>query len=171
MNIAQNQITGDKTIAEWNLLWIRVPNGLKCHQSHLTEDVGLYHFTLNDRSKALGTGAGKKGGIAKRLSDFIRFSWSGRSHSAGRRIYEHRDQLETWVLITGSGPYARRIARLLKAAMTAIHQPDWNASRPRSVSKTKAKVRRWRSAVVAQPTPGPTTLPRAAMPGATQPPA
>jgi hypothetical protein len=33
---------GGKTIEEWNQLWVRVPEGLKRHQSHLTQRVGLY---------------------------------------------------------------------------------------------------------------------------------
>jgi hypothetical protein len=107
----------------------------------------------------LGTGTDTKGGIAKRLSDFIRLGWSGRSHHAGQRIFEHRDQLEVWVLITGSGPYARKIARLLKAPMMGIHQPDWNVTTACSVAKSKAKAGR-RSAVPATPVPRTETLPK-----------
>lgn len=135
----QTPLIGGKTVEEWNQSWVRVPGGLERHQSHLTQEVGLYHYTLKGQSKALGTGTDKKGGIAKRLSDFIRLGWGGRNHYAGQRIFEHREKLEVWVLITGSGPYARKIARLLKAPMMAIRLPAWNAPRPRSVAKANAR--------------------------------
>ena len=147
----QTPLIGGKTAKEWDLSWVRVPSGLEQHQSQLTEEVGLYRYTLNGRTMALGTGTDKKGGIAKRLSDFIRLGWSGRYHHAGQLIFGHRDRLEAWVLITGSGPYARKVARLLKASMMALHQPAWNAPTPCSVAKAKA--RRQRSAVKATPAP------------------
>ena len=163
-------LIGGKTIQEWNQCGVRVPDGLKRHQSHLTEEVGLYHYTLKGQSRALGTGTDKKGGIAKRLSDFIRLGWGGRNHHAGQRIFAHRDQLEVWVLITGSGPNARKIARLLKAPLLALHQPAWNVPSPRSVSTAKAKARRRRLAVTATPVPRTYTLPKPAEAGtATQP--
>ncbi|WP_425993098.1 hypothetical protein [Brevundimonas sp. TWP2-3-2] len=163
----QSPLIGGKTVEEWNQLWVRVPGGLKGHQSQLTDEVGLYHYTLSRRSKALGRGTDKKGGIAKRLSDFIRLGWSGRSHHVGRLIFEHRDRLEVWVLITGSGPYARELARLLKAPMVALHQPDWNVRNPRSVAKSKA--RRLRPAVKATPVPAIYRLPKPGEAGTTQP--
>lgn len=156
----QTPLFGGKPVEEWDLSWVRVPGGLEQHQSQLTEEVGLYRYTLNGRSMALGTGTDKKGGIAKRLSDFIRLGWSGRSHHAGQLIFEHRDRLEVWVLITGSGPYARKIARLLKAPMVALHQPAWNVPGTRSVAQAKGKARRRRSAVKAIPVPRPYMLPK-----------
>lgn len=133
---------GGKTIEEWNQEWVRVPDGLKHHQSQLTYVVGLYRYRLHSQDMALGTGTDSKGGIAKRLSDFIRPGWSGRSHHAGQLIFEHRKKLELWVLITGSGPAARSVARRLKAPMEAFHQPAWNAPNPNSETKRKAKPRR-----------------------------
>ncbi|WP_396594851.1 hypothetical protein [Brevundimonas sp. R86498] len=163
----QTPLFGGKPVEEWDLSWVRVPGGLERHQSQLTEEVGLYRYTLNGRSMALGTGTDKKGGIAKRLSDFIRLGWSGRYHHAGQLIFGHRDRLEVWVLITGSGPYARKIARLLKAPMMALHQPAWNA--PDTSSVAKAKARRRRSAVKATPVPRPYMLPKPREAGTTQP--
>ena len=133
---------GGKTIEEWNQEWVRVPDGLKHHQPQLTDVVGLYRYRLHSQDMALGTGTDSKGGIAKRLSDFIRPGWSGRSHHAGQLIFEHRKKLELWVLITGSGLAARSVARRLKAPMEAFHQPAWNDPNPSSESKLKAKPRR-----------------------------
>lgn len=116
-----------KTLEEWNLQWVRVPNGLRQHQAHLTEDVGLYRYLLDGQTMALGTGTDSKGGIAKRLSDMIRPSWSGRDHHAGQLIYAHRNRLTVEVLLTGAGRYAQAIARRLKGPMVNLHQPVWNA--------------------------------------------
>lgn len=153
----QTPLFGEKTFEDWNQSWFLVPGGLQCHQSDLTEEVGLYHYTQNGQSMALGTGTDKTGGLAKRPSDFIRPSSSGRNHHAGRLIFEHRKQLELWVLITGSGRQAREIARRLKEPMMAFHQPAWNVPNPSSVAKAKVKVKAkpQRSPSTALPPPGP----------------
>jgi hypothetical protein len=132
-------LIGGKPMEEWGRLWVRVPNGLKQHQSDLTGEVGLYRYILNGQTMALGTGTDRKGGIAKRLSDFIRSGWSGRDHHAGQLIFKHRDQLVVEVLLTGSGQQARAIARRLKAPMMLLHQPPWNPPRGASSSAGKAK--------------------------------
>jgi len=44
---------GGKTLEEWNLQWVRVRHGLKQHQAHLTEEVGLYRYLLDDQTMAL----------------------------------------------------------------------------------------------------------------------
>lgn len=129
---------GGKALEEWNLQWVRVPHGLKQHQAHLTEEVGLYRYLLNGQTMALGVGTDSKGGIAKRLSDMIRPSWSGRKHHAGQLIYAHRNQLTVEVLLTGSGRNAPAIARRLKEPMMALHQPVWNVPNPAEPSQRNA---------------------------------
>lgn len=119
-------LIGGKTIDEWDQLWVPVPNGLRQHQSHLTEAVGLYRYILNRQTMALGTGTDSKGGIAKRLSDMIRPSWSGRDHHLGKLVYDNRRRLAVEVLLTGSGHEAQAIARKLKVPMVNLHQPSWN---------------------------------------------
>jgi len=119
-------VIGGKTIEEWEGRWIQVPLGLLRHQPHLREVVGLYRYKLNGQVVALGTGTDSKGGIAKRLSDFIRSGWSGRDHHAGQLIYAHRHQLVVEVLIAGSGPQAQAIARQLRDPMVELHSPPWN---------------------------------------------
>lgn len=130
---------GGKTLEEWNQQWVRVPHGLKQHQAHLTEEVGLYRYLLDEQTMALGSGMDSKGGIAKRLSDMIRPSWSGRDHHAGRLIYAHRNRLTVEVLLTGSGRQAQAIARRLKKPMVELHQPVWNA--PNTAPPSRRDVR------------------------------
>ena len=133
------QIDG-KTLEEWNLQWVRVPNGLRQHQAQLTEEVGLYRYLLDGQTMALGAGTDSKGGIAKRLSDMIRPSWSGRDHHAGQLVYAHRDQLTVEVLLTGAGRQAQAIARRLRGPMITLHQPVWNVPNPAAPSQRDARM-------------------------------
>lgn len=104
---------------------IRVSGGLKEYQPDLRYKVGLYRVLLNGVVMAIGTGTDKGGGLAKRLSDFFRPSWSGRDHYIGRQIHEYRDRLVVEVLIVGSDKEAREIARALKKPIVHHHRPEW----------------------------------------------
>lgn len=131
---------GGKALEEWDLQWVHVPFGLKQHQSHLTEEVGLYRYLLNGQTMVLGTGTDSKGGIAKRLSDMIRPSWSGRNHHAGQLVYAHRNRLTVEVLLTGSGRQAQTIARRLRRPMIALHQPVWNVPNTAAPTRREARI-------------------------------
>ena len=126
MKKVQSPLIGGQFIQEWDGNWIKVPGGLMHHQSYLRDSVGLYRLRLNCRIVALGTGTDKKGGLAKRLSDFRRPSPSGRDHHAGRLIYDHLDQLDVEVLITGKR-HQPETARQLKWPMILRHRPAWTA--------------------------------------------
>ena len=132
---------GDSTIDEWDADWVALKGGLRERHHQLDGLLGLYRLTLNGRDVAIGTGIDIRQGMPKRLYDFHRPSRSGRDHHAGRLIYEHRDQLEVQVLITGDGRQAQRIAGQLKAAMLERHKPVWSIARsPRPSTKGTAKV-------------------------------
>lgn len=118
-----------KTIEEWEPGWKAVPDGLKYHQPDLNSVVGLYRYLLDLDVVALGTGIDMSGGIAKRLSDFIRPGDSGRDHHAGRLIHENRHLLKVEVLITGSGRSAQDIALQLLNPMLEFHRPAWTIYR------------------------------------------
>ena len=116
-----------KTIEEWDRAWKPVDSGLKEYQPKLRRAVGLVRYLEAGRIMFIGTGTDKSGGIAKRLSDFIRDGDSGRRHYAGQLIYEHRHILRAEVLITGHGLAAQENGRDLKTPMVRLHQPPWNA--------------------------------------------
>ena len=126
MKNAKSPLIGGQFIQEWDRKWVKVPGGLRHHQSHLRAKVGLYRLTLNGRIVAIGTGTDKKGGLAKRLSDFRRPSPSGRSYHTGRLIYDHLDQLDVEVLITGKR-HQPETGRQLKWPMILRHRPAWTA--------------------------------------------
>ena len=128
-NKAEPKLIGGRTVEEWDRMWVKVPEGLTRHQSHLRASVGLYRLILKGQTVVIGTGTDKGGGLAKRLSDFRRPSPSGRNHHAGRLIHEHLNLLEVEVLITG-GRYEPQAARRLRRPMIARHHPAWTAPSP-----------------------------------------
>lgn len=134
MKNAKSPLIGGQFIQEWDTKWVKVPGGLKRHQSHLRDSVGLYRLRLNGRDVAIGTGTDKHGGLAKRLSDFRRPSASGRNHHAGRLIYENLDQIEVEVLIMGKR-HQPETARQLKWPMILRHRPAWTAPHGQYVPK------------------------------------
>ena len=80
MKTNEPRLHDGKTLIEWDRLWVRVPDGLKEYQPDLRSKAGLYRVLQNGMVMAIGTGTDKGGGLAKRLSDFFRPSWSGRNH-------------------------------------------------------------------------------------------
>jgi hypothetical protein len=120
-------LVGGKTVAEWDLLWRPVKDGLKRVQPSLRHKVGLYRILYKGQVVALGGGTDKSGGLAKRLSDFFRPSPSGRQHYAGQLINSNLSSLEVEVLIIGADRLAREIARQLKGPMIRFHRPAWSA--------------------------------------------
>lgn len=128
MTTTDAPLYGEKTLPEWDRLWVRVPNGLKDYQPKLRHRLGLIRATLNGRVMYIGTGVDRDGGIAKRLSDFIRDSPSGRNHYAGQMIYENRDILQIDVIYTGKGFNGQNLAEALKAPMIRHHRPEWNVA-------------------------------------------
>lgn len=128
MTTTDAPLYGEKTLPEWDRLWVRVPNGLKEYQPKLRHKLGLIRATLNGRVMYIGTGCDLGGGIAKRLSDFIRDSPSGRNHYAAQKINENRDILDVDVIYTGKSFDGQELARALKTPMIHLHDPEWNVS-------------------------------------------
>jgi hypothetical protein len=109
-------------------LWTPVPGGLRHYHPELRDEVGLYRVLLGRQITALGTGVGRQGGLAKRLSDYRRPSSSGRRHYAGQLIHERLDDLRVEVLITGADAQAREVALRLKPHMLWRHRPVWTVT-------------------------------------------
>ena len=135
---------GDSTIDDWEVEWTHLNGGLRQRHHELDGLLGLFRLTLNGQDVFIGTGIDIKDGLPKRLYDFHRQSDSGRDHHAGRLIYQHRDQVEVQVLITGTDREAQRIARQLKRAMVERHRPAWNAPVPVRAKKATKPSRKAR---------------------------
>jgi hypothetical protein len=130
----------DSNIDEGDADWVALKGGLRQRHHELDGLLGLYRLTLNGQDMAIGTGIDIKQGIPKRLYDFHRPSSSGRNHHAGQLIFQHRDQLEVQVLITGTDRQGQRIARQLKTVMLERLKPAWNPARtPRPSAQDKAR--------------------------------
>jgi len=128
MTTVKPPLFGGKTIEEWDLDWKAVEDGLRHYQPQLRRSFGLYRISWGRQIMAMGTGTDKDGGLAKRLSDFRRPSWSASNHYAGRLIRAHRCDLTVEVLIIGSDQRAREIAQQLKTPMIRRHKPVWTGS-------------------------------------------
>ncbi|MFA4950040.1 hypothetical protein [Brevundimonas sp.] len=117
----------DLALSEREAQWRKVPGGLRLAQRNLRDQIGLYRIRYRGEVAVVGVATDKKGGLAKRFSDFTRPSPSGRNHHAGRLIYEHRNEVELEVLITGDRHSSPDDAKRLKAPMIELHKPIWTA--------------------------------------------
>ena len=109
MQNIESLLVGGKSIENWDRLWSTVEGGFRHYHPELRPVVGLYRVWFKGQIVVIGTGTDKAGGLAKRLSDFIRPSPSARKYRAGSRIYERRDELLVEVLIIGSDRQAREM--------------------------------------------------------------
>lgn len=112
----------------WDQKWFKVEGGLTVHQTTLNRVVGVYRFTYRGKVAVIGIATAKKGGLAKRLSDFRRDSDNARRTYAGRLSYQHRAQIVVEVLMTGDDQDARVTASLLKDWMIQRYKPLWTST-------------------------------------------
>lgn len=128
--MTQQQLIAGMTPAEWNQQWQPLEGGLSRRHEELREAVGV--FRIRRRNEVVYIGCAReyaKGGLSKRLFDFVRSGDSGRRHYAGQKIYEHRETLELDVIVTGTDCKAGWTALTLKAALLKLKQPPWNRTR------------------------------------------
>lgn len=131
-----------KTLQEWDAQWLPIEGGFTVLHSDLRHHVGLFQARLRGTTMYIGEAVEvDNGGLRKRLSDFRRESPSGREHHGAMRIYDHLDELDLQVLITGSDQRAKETAELLKPAMIARHLPPWNMEKAQAELATRAYVR------------------------------
>lgn len=146
-NLAQLQLAGEpefagRTLQNWDADWMLVKGGFTVVHSDLRHHVGLFRACLGGSNMYIGKAVEvDNGGLRKRLSDFRRESPSGREHHGAQRIYDHLDELDLQVLITGSDQRAKEIAELLKLAMIVRHLPPWNMEKEKPALETRAHVR------------------------------
>ncbi len=133
---------GGKTLREWNGKWVLVKGGFTLLHSELRREVGLFQAHLGNDIMYIGKAVEKdNGGLRKRLSDFRRPSPSGREHHGALRIYDHLEELELYVLLTGTDQTAVELAELLKPAMIVHHSPPWNMEKEQAKLANKANIR------------------------------
>lgn len=133
---------GGKTLREWDGKWELVEGGFTLLHSHLRHHVGLFQARLRGDVMYIGKAVEKdNGGLRKRLSDFRRPSPSGREHYGAMRIYDHLEELELYVLPTGSDQKAVELVELLKPAMIVHHSPPWNMEKEQAKLATQANIR------------------------------
>lgn len=121
-----NQYMG-KTVAEWDCEWKSIGMLKDADLSPYNHCVGLYRHVVNGQTKYVGRAIElNNGGFRKRLSDYRRESNSARTHSSGRTIYEHLDEIETYILIVGDTAEAVETTKKLEGPFVRKYHPEWN---------------------------------------------
>ena len=116
-----------KSVAQWDCEWVSIGMLKTAELSPYNHCVGLYRHVINGTTKYVGRAIElHNGGFRKRLSDYRRESNSARKHSSGRTIYEHLDEIETYILIVGSDDEAVETTKKLEGQFVRRYDPEWN---------------------------------------------
>ena len=116
-----------KSLAEWDREWQSIGMLKTANLTPYNHCVGLYRHVVCGTTKYVGRAIElNNGGFRKRLSDYRRESNSARKHSSGRTIYEHLDEIETYILVVGDTPEAVEATRKLEGYFVRKYNPEWN---------------------------------------------
>lgn len=116
-----------KSISQWDNEWICIGPLKTVNLTPYNQYVGLYRHVINGKTMYVGRAVEwNNGGFRKRLSDYRRESNSARTHTSGRMIYEHLDEINTYILILGSDAEAAELAKSLEGPFIARYCPPWN---------------------------------------------
>lgn len=125
--MSKYKIVAGLPVYVWATRWQPLPGGLRQHHPGLRPKVGLFRVLLKGSPMYLGCATEfANGGLSKRLGDFTRPGHGARNHHAGALIYEHRDQVEIELIVTGNDHAAATIAKRLKDSFLAWDRPPWN---------------------------------------------
>lgn len=122
-----NDNLGGKTLSQWDKKWISIGMLKNADLSPYNHCVGIYRHVINGTTKYVGRAVElNNGGFRKRLSDYRRDSDSARRHSSGRIIYEHLDEIETYILVVGNTERDVEITKKLEGQFVRKYRPEWN---------------------------------------------
>lgn len=118
---------GGKSVSEWDCEWKSIGKLKDANLTPYNNCVGLYRHVVNGKTKYVGRAIElNNGGFRKRLSDYRRESNSARKHSSGRIIYEHLDEITTYILVVGYTQEAVEITKKLEGEFVRKYNPEWN---------------------------------------------
>jgi len=116
-----------KSVSELDSEWIDIGMLKTANLTPYNQYVGLYRHVINGKTMYVGRAVEwNNGGFRKRLSDYRRESNSARTHTSGRLIYEHLDEIRTYILVLGSDVKAAELAKRLEGPFIAKYCPPWN---------------------------------------------
>ena len=88
--------------------------------------IGLFKAVYDGRIVYIGMAREReRGGIGKRICDFLRSSKSARSHPAGEKLYGNSARVEIW----GLEIKKRSDILKLRAAFIKHYIPEWNCNK------------------------------------------
>lgn len=116
-----------KSLDRWDREWVSIGRLKTANLAPYNHCVGLYRHVVNGKTMYVGRAIElDNGGFRKRLSDYRRDSNSGRKHTSGRTIYEHLDEIETYILIVGTTQEAVEATKKLEGQFVRKYNPEWN---------------------------------------------
>lgn len=116
-----------KSVEQWDREWVSIGMLKTADLSPYNHCVGLYRHVISGTTMYVGRAIElNNGGFRKRLSDYRRESNSARKHSSGRTIYEHLDEIETYILVVGNNFEAVEATRKLEGQFVRKYNPQWN---------------------------------------------
>lgn len=123
----QNNEFQNKSVNQWNREWICIGPLKTADLSPYNHCVGLYRHVINGNTMYVGRAIELyNGGFRKRLSDYRRGSDSARTHTSGRLIHEHLDEIVTYLLIVGDDEEAIYTTKVLEGQFVRLYNPPWN---------------------------------------------
>lgn len=114
-------------VDKWNSRWVCIGKLAKADLKPYNHCVGLYRHEIGGRIMYIGRAVEyNNGGFRKRLSDYRRESNSARTHTSGRTINQHLDEITTYILIVGSDANAAQLTKKLEPLFIEKYNPPWN---------------------------------------------
>ena len=116
-----------KTVSEWDMEWKSIGYLKDANLTPYNHCVGLYRHVVEGKTMYVGRAVElHNGGFRKRLSDYRRDSDSARKHQSGKIIYEHLDEIVTYILIVGDTEEAVEATKRLEGKFIQKYAPTWN---------------------------------------------
>lgn len=117
----------NKSLEQWDRAWVNIGPLKTASLTQYNDCVGLYRHVVKGKTKYLGRAIElDNGGFRKRLSDYRRDSDSARKHPSGQTIYNHLDEITTYILVVGKTQEAIEVTKQLEKLFIRKYAPEWN---------------------------------------------
>ena len=120
----RNTIEIDALDAKWQFVGRLVDSD--DNQARRHREIGLFMAVQNNVIVYIGMGREKKGGLGKRIRDFVRHTPSARTHPGGLCLHHNQDDVDIYIL-----PIPKRddITKL-RWLLIQRYKPAWNRNKP-----------------------------------------
>lgn len=124
---SNRNLLGGKSVNQWEAQWQYIGRLGSADIGQYREYVGVYKALLAGQLMYIGRAIEyNNGGFRKRLSDYRRQSDSARKHASGKKMNDNADELDIYIIRTGTDAEAAKIASILEKALIGRYDPPWN---------------------------------------------